>query len=145
MKFWESKTLAEMTKDEWESLCDGCAQCCMIKLEDEDTEEIHHTAMVCDYLNLDSCRCTDYSARHVNEPDCVVLTIDGAKNFSWLPKSCAYRTLAEGRPLADWHPLLSGRPDSVHTAGVSVFERVVHQGEIHPDEQESMIIQWVET
>lgn len=145
MTFWQTKSLDEMTHDEWESLCDGCALCCMVKLEDEDTGEVHHTGMVCDYLDLDSCRCTDYPARHINVPDCVVLTPDRARSFSWLPKSCAYRTLAEGRPLPDWHPLVSGERDSTNTAGASVRDKVVHVGQVHPDEHETMIVRWVET
>lgn len=145
MNFWETKSLREMTEAEWESLCDGCALCCMVKLEDADTGEVHHTAMVCDYLELGTCQCSDYSRRHVNVADCVVLTPAKAQEFTWLPKSCAYRTLAEGRPLASWHPLISGDPQSVVEAGVSVANRVVHQGQVHPEEQESMVVQWVET
>ena len=106
--FWESKSLAQMSKEEWESLCDGCARCCMIKLQDEDTDEVHYTSIVCDLLDQHSCQCTAYPQRHALVEDCVVLTYERVGEFHWLPKSCAYRTLAEGRPLAWWHPLVSG-------------------------------------
>ena len=144
LTFWQTKTLAEMTPTEWELLCDGCAQCCRVKLEDEDTGELHHTSMVCDYLDLDTCRCTDYKQRHTNVPDCVALTPELALTFSWLPRSCAYRTLAEGRPLAAWHPLISGSPDTVKQSGVSVHEQVIHMGQIHPDDHEMMTVRWVD-
>ena len=141
MSFWQTKTLDELSKDEWESLCDGCALCCMVKLEDEDSGEVHHTAMVCNYLDLDTCRCTDYARRHTNVPDCVVLTPERAREFTWLPKSCAYRSMAEGRGLPDWHPLLGGNP---HDVDVSVMGKVVHEETVHPDDQEEMIVKWVE-
>ena len=144
-EFWKTKSLAQMTSVEWESLCDGCARCCMIKLEDEDTDEVHYTAMVCDLLNQDQCRCTRYPQRHELVPDCVVLTPERATSFHWLPKSCAYRTLAEGRELEDWHPLVSGSSDSVHQAGISVRDRVVSEQAIHPDDHELMVVQWIET
>lgn len=144
MKFWESKSLDEMSSTEWESLCDGCAQCCTVKLEDADTGEVHHTSMVCDYLDLEGCRCTDYANRHTNVPDCVVLTVQRALEFTWLPYTCAYRVLAEGRSLPTWHPLISGDPSRVHAEGVSVLGRVVHQSEVHPDDQQDMILTWVD-
>ena len=144
MAFWQEKTLAEMSDDEWESLCDGCAKCCMIKLEDEETAEIHYTAMVCDLLDLDACRCTAYPDRHSLVPDCVVLDAETALAFTWLPKSCAYRTLAEGRDLPEWHPLVSGDTDSVHKAQRSVRDRVIPVGQVHEEEHEEMVIQWVE-
>ena len=144
MAFWQEKTLAEMSDDEWESLCDGCAKCCMIKLEDEETAEIHYTAMVCDLLDLEACRCTAYPDRHSLVPDCVVLDAETAHAFTWLPKSCAYRTLAEGRDLPEWHPLVSGDNDSVHKAQRSVRDRVIPVGQVHEEEHEEMVIQWVE-
>ncbi len=143
--YWRHKRLEDMSRDEWEGLCDGCARCCMIKLEDDETQEVHYTAMVCDLLLQDSCRCADYANRHVRVPDCVVLTATRAKEFDWLPVSCAYRTLAEGRELAWWHPLVSGDPDTVVQAGISVQDRVVPQSSIHESEHEEMLITWVET
>lgn len=144
MTFWREKSLSEMSRAEWESLCDGCAQCCTIKLEDEDTGEVHHTAMVCDYLELETCRCTDYANRHRNVPDCVVLNVERAASFSWLPDTCAYRVLAAGGDLPDWHPLLSGDPDTVHESGASVLGKVVPESEIHEDERQAMILNWVD-
>ena len=143
MSFWQTKTLDELSKDEWESLCDGCALCCMVKLEDEDSGEVHHTAMVCNYLDLDTCRCTDYARRHTNVPDCVVLTPERAKEFTWLPKSCAYRSMAEGRGLPDWHPLLTGDPASVVAAGESIVGRIVPEQHVPLEAYEEFIIRWV--
>ena len=143
--FWTTKTLAEMTGAEWESLCDGCARCCLIKLQDTDSDAIAYTRVVCRLLDTKACRCTHYPQRHELVDDCVRLTPEGAANFSWLPVSCAYRTIAEGRPLAAWHPLVSGRRDSVHTAGISVRGRVISEDNVHPDGLEEHIIQWVET
>jgi len=122
--FWRVKSLDEMTKDEWESLCDGCARCCLVKLEDEDTGEIHFTDLGCKLLDARSCRCRDYRRRRSRVHDCVKLTPEAARTLSWLPVTCAYRRLAEGRDLAWWHPLVSGTPDSVRQAGVSVAGRV---------------------
>src|SRR5579864_6904432 len=106
--FWRTKTLDEMSHAEWESLCDGCGRCCLVKLEDEDTGDIHFTDIGCKLLHTESCRCADYSRRRRRVPDCVKLTPEGARTLSWLPSTCAYRVLAEGRDLAWWHPLLSG-------------------------------------
>lgn len=140
--FWEEKTLDEMTQAEWESLCDGCARCCLHKLEDEDTGEFAYTAVVCRYLD-DDCRCGDYESRHVNVPDCIPLTPERAGEFRWLPESCAYRRLSEGRGLATWHPLVSGTQDSVSAAGISVAGKTVSEEHVHPDGLEEHIIRWV--
>jgi uncharacterized cysteine cluster protein YcgN (CxxCxxCC family) len=118
--FWREKTLADMSPDEWEALCDGCGKCCMLKLEDEDTGEIHTTDVACKLLDRRSCACKDYANRFVRVPDCVQLTPELAGELSWLPRTCAYRLVAEGRDLPAWHPLVSGDPDTVHDAGVSV-------------------------
>ena len=143
--FWRTKSLFEMNKEEWESLCDGCARCCLHKLEDEDSGEVHYTAVVCRYLDELNCRCTAYSERTRLVPDCVQLTPVGALDYSWLPATCAYRLVAEGEPLAWWHPLVSGSPDTVHEAGISVRGKCVSESHVHPDSYEEKIIHWVET
>lgn len=122
--FWETKNLAEMTVEEWESLCDGCGRCCLVKLEDEDTERVVYTDFACHMFDGDSCRCRDYPNRQREVPDYLQLTPQNVPELGWLPPSCAYRRLAEGRPLPAWHPLITGDPDSVHRAGASVRGRV---------------------
>ena len=123
--FWQSKSLAEMSAGEWESLCDGCGKCCLHKIQYEDSGELFHTNVACKLLDLKTCRCSRYPDRQKYVPDCVQLTADTIAELSWMPSTCAYRLLAEGRPLFDWHPLISGDPASVHRAGVSVLGRAV--------------------
>jgi uncharacterized protein len=121
--FWKQKKLNEMSSKEWESLCDGCARCCLVKLEDEDTGRIHFTSAACKLLDGNTCRCTDYRNRSRKVPDCVRLTPENVGELSWLPRTCAYRLLAEGKDLAWWHPLVSGRSETVREAGISVAGR----------------------
>lgn len=118
-EFWKRKSLAEMSKEEWESLCDGCALCCLQKLEDEETGDIYFTDIACKLLDTDACRCTDYANRAKLVASCLVLSVDEPEAFDWLPGTCAYRLLAEGEDLPEWHPLICGDPDSVHEAGIS--------------------------
>lgn len=141
--FWQRKRLEEMTSAEWESLCDGCGKCCLAKLEDEDTGEVYYTELVCRYMDQDSCGCTVYSERLQKVPACTVLTPETLGDYHWLPFTCAYRTLAEGRPLADWHPLRSGDPQTVHEAGVSVRHRVISEAEVAEEDWQEHIIHWI--
>ena len=140
--YWRTKTLEEMTRTEWEALCDGCARCCLLKLEDEDTGEIAYTDIACRLLDTGTCRCTRYRQRLRLIPECVDLTPDQVRRLGWLPSTCAYRLLAEGRDLAWWHPLVSGDPETVHEAGISVRGRVVP--ERRGDDPEERIVTWPE-
>jgi uncharacterized protein len=130
--FWKTKRLTEMTAAEWESLCDGCGRCCLHKLRYEDTAELAFTNVACRLLDLRTCRCTDYANRTRRVPDCVQLTPAALREIDWLPPSCAYRRLAEGKDLAWWHPLVSGDPRTVHTAGISVRGRTVSEKRAGP-------------
>jgi uncharacterized cysteine cluster protein YcgN (CxxCxxCC family) len=122
--FWKTKTLEEMSAAEWESLCDGCGKCCLSKLEDEDTGEIHWTSIACRLLDAGSCRCSDYTNRLARVPDCVGLTPGNVRTITWLPRTCAYRLIAEGHDLYWWHRLVSGSAETVHEAGISIRGRV---------------------
>jgi len=134
--FWQTKTLEEMTREEWESLCDGCGRCCLHKLRFDDDKggpgELGHTNVACRLLDLEACRCTRYQTRHRYVPDCVTLTPAEVRAIDWLPPSCGYRLLAEGKPLQWWHPLVSGTPDTVHEAGISVRGRTVGERDAGP-------------
>lgn len=118
--FWETKALEDMSPAEWESLCDGCGRCCLNKLEDEDTGEIVMTRLACALLDIGECRCSDYPNRFDRMPDCINLTPEKVRSLKWLPASCGYRRVKEGRGLAWWHPLISRDPETVHQAGISV-------------------------
>ncbi len=127
--FWERKPLSEFDRDEWESLCDGCGRCCLHKLADVEAGAARFTSVACHLLDLDRVRCSDYANRHVRVPDCLRLSPEADRVFALLPNSCAYRMLWEGRPLADWHPLVSGDPESVRRAGISVWGKVIGEAE----------------
>lgn len=130
--FWRRKSLDEMNDTEWESLCDGCARCCLNKLEDDDTGEIAWTDVACKLLDQESCRCRDYHGRQAVVPTCIRLTPEEVRTLPWLPPTCAYRLVREGKDLYWWHPLVSGDPDTVHAAGVSVRGRVMFSEEDVP-------------
>lgn len=119
--FWRTKTLDQMSSDEWESLCDGCALCCLQKVEDEDTEEVFYTTVVCHLLDTSNCRCTQYERRSELVPNCVKLRPQDVSEFHWLPSSCAYRLVSEGKNLPEWHPLVSGDSRSVIDSDSSVL------------------------
>jgi uncharacterized cysteine cluster protein YcgN (CxxCxxCC family) len=134
--FWRRKTLAKMSRAEWESLCDGCGKCCLHKVEYVNTGEIKHSDVACRLLDLESCRCGDYSNRVAKVSDCTVLKPEDVGRFKWLPSTCAYRLIHEGSDLPAWHPLVSGDPESVHRAGISVRGRAVHEGPgIEPEQR----------
>ena len=128
-QFWKRKSLSQMTADEWESLCDGCGLCCMLKVQDEDTDDVFYTDIACRLFDVDSCRCTDYANRTKKVPDCLVLTPDEKDAYEWLPDSCAYRRLAHGQDLPGWHPLVTGRPESVHEAGISMQGKAISEND----------------
>ncbi len=138
--FWQTKSLDEMSPEEWESVCDGCGRCCLHKLRDDDTEELSFTNVACRLLDRGTCRCSNYPNRRDDVPDCVSLTPAMVREIDWLPPSCAYRLLAEGRDLLPWHPLRSGSPDTVHEAGASVRGRAVDEREAGP--LEDYIVTW---
>ncbi|ARQ03057.1 hypothetical protein CAK95_18880 [Pseudorhodoplanes sinuspersici] len=141
--FWKRKTLDEMTPAEWESLCDGCGRCCLNKLEEEDTGKLFFTDVACKLLDHESCRCKNYKTRFKKVPDCVSLTPKEVRKIDWLPPTCAYDLLAKGKDLYWWHPLVSGDPDTVHKAGVSVRGRVGASEKDVPDaELENWIVKW---
>ena len=141
--FWRTKSMGEMSKAEWESLCDGCGRCCLNKLIDEDTNQTVFTDVGCKLLDGQSCRCTDYAHRQARVKDCVRLTPRNVRRLSWLPPTCGYRLVAEGRELYWWHPLVSGDPETVHAAGVSVRGRVsASEKDVPDDKLEEYIVSW---
>jgi uncharacterized cysteine cluster protein YcgN (CxxCxxCC family) len=141
--FWKQKSLEELNPTEWESLCDGCGRCCLVKLEDEETGEIHFTDVACKLFNPNACRCNDYAHRRRRVHDCIKLTPVKVRRLDWLPPSCAYRLIAEGRDLAWWHPLVSGSQTSVHEAGVSARGRVeVSEQDVRLADYPDHIVAW---
>ncbi len=140
--FWERKSLAEMNQTEWESLCDGCARCCLFKIEDSDTGELFHTDVVCRYLDLTDGHCECYQQRSIKVPDCVTLTPDNVAALSWMPKTCAYRRLSEGRGLPAWHPLVTGSRQALEDAGISVLGRVISEDGV--DDIDERIVDWLD-
>ncbi|WP_445368928.1 YcgN family cysteine cluster protein [Methylomonas sp. BW4-1] len=142
MNFWETKTLAQMSTEEWESLCDNCGKCCLNKLEDEDTGEIAFTSVACDLIDLETCRCTRYSERCTLVPECIDLKQHDFAEYNWLPSTCAYRLLTDGEALPSWHPLITGTRESVKEAGVSISSYAVKESQV--TDLEDHIIEWLQ-
>lgn len=140
--FWQQKTLSQMTSSEWESLCDGCGKCCLNKIIDDDTEELHFTNVACHLLNTKSCQCKKYEQRFKLVKDCVKVSLDDIEQFHWLPGSCAYRLLAEGNDLPEWHPLITGSKSAMHKAGASIRGKIISETTIDPDNLEDYIVLW---
>lgn len=131
--FWRGKTLAELTPTQWESLCDGCGKCCLVKLVDDETDELQYTRVACELLDIGSCRCSNYENRHQVVPDCIQLDPGAIDELEWLPATCAYRLVGEGKELAWWHPLVSGDPQTVHQAGISVRSWAISETKVDDD------------
>ena len=141
--FWKTKTLVQMNAQEWESLCDGCGKCCCIRMEDEDNGKIYVTNVSCKLFDPATCRCTDYEDRRKTVPDCVQVTPGNVAGLKWMPQTCAYRLLSEGKDLPDYHYLVSGDRDSIHRAGMSVQNAVIPEGEIaSEDDLPNHITEW---
>jgi len=141
-KFWEHKTLSRMSDKEWESLCDGCGKCCLNKIIDDETEELHYTNVSCHLLHTKSCKCRKYDQRFKLVKDCVKVSLDDIQQFHWLPKSCAYRRLAEGKPIPEWHPLITGSHSAMHKGGFSVRGKIISESSIDLDNLEDYIAIW---
>lgn len=141
--FWKTKSLNEMTDAEWESLCDGCAKCCLVKLEDEETAEVFYTGVHCKLLNAGTCQCSDYANRKKHVPDCVKVTPQNITGLDWMPDTCAYRLVATGKDLFDWHHLVCGDRWEVHRRGVSAMGKTLSESELE-DEQDAIdhVIDW---
>lgn len=141
--FWRTTSLEAMNREQWESLCDGCGRCCLVKLQDEDTGAILATDIGCRLFDAGTCRCKDYENRSTIVPDCVTLTPHDVRTLPWLPPTCAYRLIRDGEPLYPWHPLVSGRASSVHEAGISIRGRLAgNEEEFSDDELPDRIVAW---
>ncbi|PHQ67900.1 MAG: hypothetical protein COB92_02400 [Robiginitomaculum sp.] len=140
--FWKTKSLSQISKDEWESLCDGCGKCCLLRMEDEDNANIYVTDIRCKLLDAGTCRCKNYDTRKLYVPDCVQLTAKNVSKLHWIPRTCAYRLLAEGKDLPDWHYLVSGDKNTIHRAGMSVQNATVHELDVDEDEHTKHITIW---
>ena len=140
--YWEQKTLQDMSHEEWENLCDGCARCCLHKVEDADSRAIYYTRIACRLLDLETCRCQDYDHRRERVPDCLSITTTIVDKIHWLPESCAYRSLVEGRGLAWWHPLVSGDGRTVKQAGISICGKALTETAAALSEIEDWIVDW---
>ena len=138
--FWKHKTMAEMSLEEWEALCDGCGICCLFKVEDENSREVHLTNVACRFLDLETCTCQLYDQRISAMPTCIKLSPSKVENLTWLPETCTYRLILHGKPLPDWHPLVSGDPTSIHRAGISVLGKVIRESAVDMNDLEDYVI-----
>lgn len=141
--FWKHKSLEQLNDQEWEQLCDGCGRCCLQKLECADTGEIFYTELACRLLDLQDCSCTDYANRTQVVESCLDLRELKANDWQFMPSSCAYRLLYEGKPLFDWHPLIAGNHLLMETAGIFVKGRVLHDIDVEEDDFEEHLVTWV--
>jgi uncharacterized cysteine cluster protein YcgN (CxxCxxCC family) len=141
--FWQQKSLQDMSREEWESLCDGCGKCCLNKLEDEETGEIAYTRVICRYFDEETCRCQVYAERKKRVPTCVVLTPGNLKDLPWMPSTCAYRLLFEGKELPAWHPLITGSRTQIEESGNTVSGRVISEAYVHEDGYDEHLVKWV--
>lgn len=140
--FWLEKTSDAFSDEEWESLCDGCGRCCLQKLEDVDTGKLHFSRVACRLLDAETCRCSDYSHRFEQVPDCTAVRPLDEQKRAWLPASCAYVRVAAGRDLPLWHHLRSGDPDSVHEAGISVRHWSVPEEAVAEEDYEFLLVEF---
>ncbi|MDO5894856.1 YcgN family cysteine cluster protein [Agrobacterium sp. Azo12] len=142
LPFWKTKSLEEMTTQEWESLCDGCGLCCLNKLEDWDTGDVVFTSVRCQLLDGHSCQCSDYPNRRATVPECIQLTPELVDEIGWLPPTCGYRLVRDGDDLYWWHPLVSGDKETVHIAGISARDRTVSELDVDVDDFEDHVVDW---
>jgi uncharacterized cysteine cluster protein YcgN (CxxCxxCC family) len=138
--FWKRKSLSQLDQEEWESLCDGCGLCCLQKLEDEEDDSVYYTRIACHLLDLKTCQCTNYPKRREFVPDCVQLTAQNTHEFRWLPPTCAYRLVSEGKDLPLWHHLVCGDPDAVHQQRISQSGRMLSEHAVKEDDWENYLI-----
>jgi uncharacterized protein len=141
LPFWESKTLDELTHEEWEALCDNCGRCCLFKLQDEETGEIFYTNVVCRLMDLNTCCCTTYKERSTLVPTCLTLTPEMVRTLNWLPETCAYHLVAQGKKLPWWHPLISGNPGTPRKAGISVQGNIIPEADANMDRLDDYVIE----
>lgn len=143
-RWWMEKPLIEMSQLEWESLCDGCARCCLYKIQDEETDELFYTDIACRFLNMEKCTCTDYVNRHVNMPTCIILTPETVEEINWMPTTCAYRLLSEGKDLLWWHPLVTGNKESPKEAEITINQFAVLEDKKNIDHLEDHVQEWLD-
>lgn len=139
-RFWETTPLEQLNTKQWELICDGCAQCCAHKLQDDDTDEVYLTNIVCQHLETNKCHCTVYGDRHIHVPDCIKITPENAGKLKWIPETCGYRLLANGKPLPEWHPLITGSKDSTRIAKMTVTNKVISDADVNMDDLEDYLV-----